>query len=51
MSASEARLHSLSGTASLEQARVLAAETSRVLGEWGLPEERLPSWEMARRVR
>ena len=39
--------HSLEGLATLEQARAFATETSRILGEWGLPEDRLTSWEMA----
>ena len=37
----------LDGSATLEDARRFATETSRVLGEWGLPEDRLASWEMA----
>jgi len=39
--------HRLEGTATLDQARAFASATSRVLGEWGLPSERLSSWEMA----
>ena len=39
--------HRTEGSATLEEARRFAEETSRVLGAWGLPEDRLASWEMA----
>lgn len=39
--------HRIDGRATLEQARRFAEETSRVLGGWGLPADRLASWEMA----
>lgn len=39
--------HRLEGSATLEMAREFATETSRILGEWGLPADRLTSWEMA----
>ncbi len=39
--------HRLEGLATLEKAREFATETSRILGEWGLPDDRLTSWEMA----
>jgi serine/threonine-protein kinase RsbW len=40
-------IHREDGPATLEQARDFATVTSQVLGEWGLPADRLTSWEMA----
>jgi serine/threonine-protein kinase RsbW len=47
MSGSATLTHRLDGSATLQEARVFATETSRILGDWGLPADRLTSWEMA----